>query len=170
MHSRTLQNAGAPLTVEGIRLLNTDIESRVADFLKNELGIAKLDNVVVIDGGRQSIGIVLPLIISITYCVFLLGLFFTFVKKQKRVWAIVAIVCGWLALLPAIISREPRYKSPLPAQETNTTAIKYQTEQKAGAYAHEKGAASVASESQTSAATNNSAPRTAPNRPAMREL
>jgi TPR repeat protein len=112
-HSGALQNAGAPLTVEGIRLLNSDIESRIEEFLKKELGIANLDNAVVIDGGRKPIGSLLPIKVLIISSAWLLILFFNFAKKPKLAWSAIAVLCGAFAIVPDRLSLEPDYESPL---------------------------------------------------------
>ncbi len=135
-HSGALQNAGAPLTFEGIRLLNTDIESRIEGFLKKELGIASLDNVVVIDGGRQPIGSLLPIKVLIISSVWLLMLFFNFVmRRPKLTWSAIAVLCGAFAIVPDRLSIEPEYKSPLGLKATNTRAIHGQRESKSDASA-----------------------------------
>jgi TPR repeat protein len=119
-HSGDLQNAGAPLTVEGIRLLNADIESRIEEFLKKELGIANLDNVVVIDGGRQPIGSLLPIKVLIISAAWLLMLFFNFAKKPKLAWSAIAVLCGAFAIVPDRLWLEPDYESPLVSQAAKT--------------------------------------------------
>ena len=121
-HSGALQNAGAPLTVEGIRLLNTDIESRIEEFLKKELSIANLDNVVVIDGGRQPIGSLLPIKVLIISSAWLLMLFFNFAKKPKLAWSAIAVLCGAFAIVPDRLWLEPDYESPLASQAMNTAS------------------------------------------------
>jgi TPR repeat protein len=122
-HSGALQNAGAPLTVEGIRLLNTDVESRIEEFLKKELGIANLDNVVVIDGGRRPVGALLPIKVLIISTAWLLMLFFNFAEKPKLAWSAIAVLCGAFAIVPDRLSLEPDYESPLASQALNTDTI-----------------------------------------------
>ena len=120
-HSGTLQNHDAPVTVEGIRLLNTDIESRIEEFLKKELGITNLDNVVVIDGGRQPIGSLLPIKVLIISAAWLLMLFFNFaMQKPKLTWSAVAVLCGAFAIAPERLSLAPDYESPLVSQAAKT--------------------------------------------------
>ena len=108
--------------MEGIRLLNTDIESRIEEFLKKELSIANLDNVVVIDGGRQPIGSLLPIKVLIISSAWLLMLFFNFAKKPKLAWSAIAVLCGAFAIVPDRLWLEPDYESPLASQAMNTAS------------------------------------------------
>lgn len=132
-HSGVLQNEVAPLTVEGIRLLNSDIESRIEEFLKKELGIANLNNVVVIDGGRQPIGSLLPIKVLIISTAWLLMLFFNFTKKPKLAWSAIAVLCGAFAIVPDRLSVEPNYESPLASQAMNIATTSTQRVSQLGA-------------------------------------
>lgn len=121
-HSAVLAS-NAPLTIEGIRLLDSDTETAVKELLERTLQLNNWTNVIVLDGGRQPVGVAVSIKYLVASSALVLLVIAIFYRRRKLGWFAVAVFFASLLIRPGLNRIESQYRSPIiPATETVPTA------------------------------------------------